>query len=218
MDDMRTFHRYFSGKIGEVENVRSCLFRKILFMDIMDALSRAGFPDAKGHRERMTRFLEECSGWKDKDRVSAVQLILILRERGRTCGSLYELAKETMDSWEAGSIILPQSDLLFEAADAAAKNNEKNFVIQATYKELFYTYRNHLVHEFREPGYGMESNSDSPTPYYHSMIGDMWQLVFPTLFIKRICMDSLKGLVALLHSQQRNPYDSYQFGSLWRRR
>ena len=68
-----------------------------------------------------------------------------------------------------------------------AETASERKAIEATrYAALFYTYRNHLVHEFREPGYGIERDDDFAAPYYHSMTScdrgsseNSWELVFP---------------------------------------
>jgi hypothetical protein len=75
-----------------------------------------------------------------------------------------------------------------------------------------------LIHEFREPGYGMELSQDASTPYYHGVTGHPWQLVFPDSFIKTITVGCLNGLVKQLRSEKTNPYECYQFGSLWRQK
>ena len=216
-DEIARFSSYFSCKIDEVEKVDSSFFRKVLYMGIVDTLSRAGFPNTKEQRKRWVKFIDECSSWEDRDRVSAQQLMLNLEKEKKINGNLYKLVKKTVDSWPEGSIIDPQSDLTSDEANIAAGKGERNLVKDATYKHLFYTYRNNLVHEFREPGYGIESSEKNPTPYYHGMIGEPWQLVFTDVFIKRVCAGCLCGLVTLLHSQQRNPYESFEFGSSWGR-
>ena len=56
--------------------------------------------------------------------------------------------------------------------------------------QLFYTYRNSLVHELRKLGHGIEFKDDSSEPYYHSILdidkgGHMtWELVYPLGFLK----------------------------------
>lgn len=217
-EEIAQFSSYFSERIGEVERIEPRLFRKILFMGIIDTLSRAGCPGIQGHRKRVINFIDNCSGWQDKDRVSAQQLILNLEDKKKSSGDLYQLAKKKVSSWENGHIIRPDADLSLQEADAVAASDEKNLIRAATYKQLFYTYRNHLVHEFREPGYGMELSGDPSTPYYHGMIDNPWQLVFTDPFIKGICVGCLDGLVRQLLSEERNPYDCYEFGSLWRRK
>jgi hypothetical protein len=107
--------------------------------------------------------------------------------------------------------------MLHEAYTIAAQD-ETSFVADARYVALFYTYRNHLVHEFRMPGYGMEMSNDPSTPYYHGYQGKPWQLAFPTPFFAQLCLGCLAGVERYLKAERQNPYDSYTFGSLWRQR
>lgn len=223
-DEIDQFSNSFTESIRMVDGAKlPPMFRKILFMGIIDTLSRAGCPGTKEHRTRVINFIDKCSGWPDKDRVSAQQLVLSIGEKSieekkNPSGALCGLAKKKVDSWRDGDIVRPDKDLSLQEVEAVGTEEEKTLVRGATYKELFYTYRNHLIHEFREPGYGMELSQDASTPYYHGMIGHPWQLVFPDSFIKGICVGCLEGLVKQLLSEKRNPYDSYEFGSMWRRK
>lgn len=216
--NVKQYSIYFSERIAEIDKIEPRLFRKVLLIGIIDTLSRAAFPTVSGHRQRVTQFIERCSGWHDHNRVSSQQLLLNLIDSSIKSGALYDLAQKKVSAWPDGRIIRPTEDLSFQEADSVAAPAEKVLVKNATYLQLFYTYRNHLVHEFREPGYGMELSQDPSTPYYHGMKGEPWQLVFSDSFIKGICSDCLNGLVQLLLTEKRNPYDCYEFGSLWCRR
>jgi hypothetical protein len=213
--DIKQYSSYFNEKIAKIDKTEPRLFRKVLLMGVIDTLSRAAYPSISGNHKRVTRFVKSCSGWPEHNRVSAQQLLLYLIDSGTKSSPLFVIASTKVASWPDGEIILPVQDLSFSEADAVAAPHEKKFVKNATYLQLFYTYRNHLAHEFREPGYGMELNQDSPTPYYHGMIGNPWQLVFTNAFMRRICTGCLNGLIQLLVTENRSPYDCYKFGSIW---
>jgi len=217
-DDIQQYIGYFKEQVESIQQLESPLFRKILYTGVIDTLGRAAFPMMQGHRQRVVQFIDSCSGWQDKDRVSAVQLVLSLEENQRTSGQLYGAMKSRVISWDAWAIIRPNSDPMLDEAYNVAVQDEKKFVDEARYIALFYAYRNHLVHEFRMPGYGIEISNNPSTPYYHSYEGRPWQLVFPAPFFQRLCLNCLAGLESYLKVEQRNPYDSYEFGSLWRRR
>jgi len=217
-DDIQQYLGYFKEQVESIKQLESPLFCKILYAGVIDTLGRAAFPTIQGHRQRVVQFIDSCSGWHDKDRVSAVQLVLSLEANQSTSGKLYGEMKSRVSSWDEWAIIRPNSDPMLHEAYNVAAQDEKKFVDGARYVELFYTYRNHLVHEFRMPGYGMEISNNPSTPYYHGFEGRPWQLVFPAPFFQRLCMGCLTGLESYLKAEQRNPYDSYEFGSLWRRR
>jgi hypothetical protein len=76
------------------------------------------------------------------------------------------------------------------------------------------------VHEFREPGHGMEISNDITTPYYYGMTDlqgrETWELVYPIGFFKDISNRSLDSLKDYLHNNDLDPYSCYEFGSIWK--
>jgi len=87
---------------------------------------------------------------------------------------------------------------------------------------LLYAYRNSLVHELREPGYGMEFDENEEYPYYHGrtiIYGDREErrieLVYPVNFFRRIAATCITGLEIYLKDTQLDPYDYYKFGTYW---
>lgn len=222
-DDISRFCGYFSKQINEVAKVESRLFRKTLYMTIIDTLSRASYRPKKlkrlGNKERFVGFIDRCSGWAEKDRVSAQLLALSFEAEGRDHSKLYCKAQEIVNSWSDGINITPDKDLLLADAESLAKCRcEKDKVEHNRYANLLYTYRNNLVHEFREPGHTIELPTDGNTPFYHSTIGKPWELVFPLGFIEKLCGGCLQRLAPLLHDENRTPYDSYDFGDRWQSR
>src|SRR5207245_2654692 len=122
---------------------------------------------------------------------------------------LFREVNGRLRQWAPGSVlrisISPKPDELLPFADA----DEITLIQSCRYAELFYTYRNNLIHEFREPGYGIEISSDKNQPYYHSMIGDPWQLVFPIGFFSFIYASALNGLQKYLLYQDQDPYAQF---------
>lgn len=216
-DDIDQYIEHFRSQNEQIDRVGHPVFRKILYLVEIDTLSRAAFATVQGHRKRFLRFIDRCSNWSDKDRVSAVQLKLLLEENHIRSGSLYDRVESCIASWGYFSIIRPAGDLTFTEAEKLASSNERRSVNDSRYSELLYTYRNHLVHEFRQPGYGMEISDDPTTPYYHGMEESPWELVFPGKFLHKLCESCIDGLKAYLKANNLNPYDSYQFGTMWRR-
>ena len=61
-----------------------------------------------------------------------------------------------------------------------------------------------------------------PTPYYLGMDRlstgqSSWELVFPVQFLRDLCEGCINGLEAQLSADNQNPYDAYEFGTMWRR-
>ena len=220
IDEYIAFFRDKTAEIGQLEVLP--IYRKILYLVEIDTLGRAAFPSEKGHKTRVMKFLDECSNWRDKDRISAVQLKLSLEKNGKNSGPLVDLIKKRIDSWIPGICIKPSEDLTFEEVQSLACSDDWEIVDEVRYAKLFYKYRNTLIHEFREPGKGKVIKEESASPYYLGMddlsTGDSsWELVFPVKFLERLCERSIDGLEKYLIENNQDPYKSYEMGPLWLR-
>ena len=110
-NDVQQYIQYFRDQLPKIARIEDRLYRKVLYVTVIDTLSRAGFPQISKHRERVITFLDECSGWGDKDRVSPLQLKLVLEKSGnKTSGALYADVKSRVEGWTYGVIIRPDSD------------------------------------------------------------------------------------------------------------
>ncbi len=160
--------------------------------------------------------IDELTQWKERDGVSLPQLCIALREKNFVSSALYRAASGHLLDWPDGAAVrLEKSPLLSELKVLATP--EENCVLSSCrYAELFCTYRNSLVHEFREPGYGMEMPTDGVQPYYHSSLNGSWELVFPVRFFSDLYSDVLTELETRLVSRDANPYTQFEFGAKWR--
>lgn len=222
-DDIDQYVGYFRGQNKEIAAIANPLFRKVLYLVEIDTLSRTAFPKLSGNRKRVVQFIDTCSVWKDKDRVSAVQLKLVLEENGILSGKLYDFVERRIASWPYGQIIRPDKDLLLEEVQPKSTQAEFKYVNNSRYAELLYTYRSHLVHEFREPGQGIDLGSDlPPVPYYIGMDRpcqgeNSMELVFPVHFFRMLCEGCINELESYLSSRNVSPYDTYESETMWRR-
>ena len=214
-DDIERFIGHFQGHIPRIEAVESLEYRKLLYAAALDPLARAAFGGI-GHRQGMTRLINDLSSWPARSLISLPQLGLALRDRKRTRFRLYQDVHRRLKEWPPGHVLRINDSPPFAVLHAIAAPEEQPTLHKCTYAALFYTYRNNLVHEFREPGYGIEMLSDKDQPYYHSEIGGPWQLVFPVGFFSALFKDVLRHLEDHLKRHNRNPYEQFQFGSLWR--
>ena len=128
-------------------------------------------------------------------------------------GPLYVEANTRLQSWPLGEIVRLNNSPFLSELEPLAQLSEKCVLSSCRYAELFYTYRNNLVHEFREPGYGIAMSADKDQPYYHGMINGPWQLVFPVGFFARLFAEALEGLETLLVRYDIDPYSQFEFGS-----
>ena len=218
IDKYITYFRNKTAEIGRIEALP--IFRKILYLVEIDTLSRAAFPHEKVHKTRVMKFLDECSNWSERDRVSATQLMFSLEAKGKSSSPLFKLINDRIN--ECGTRIDASKDLTFEEVKKVPCSDDLRIVDEVRYDELFYKYRNTLIHEFREPGkYPIPSVNDL-SPFSKAVedasTGEKtWELVFPVKFLARLCEGSIDGLEKYLIENNQNPYDSYEFGPLWSR-
>ena len=208
------FIEHFQNQKVDIASVKPIIYRKLVYVAALDSIARAAFGDV-GNKRRNIRLIDELTKWVDRDRVSLPQLCLALERNDQLSSKLWVDATERLKRWGSGEVVhLNRSPLLAELAALAQKTEEK-MLKECRYAELYYRYRNALVHEFREPGYGIERSTDRNEPYYHSMLDKQRQLVFPIGFFARIYDEALAGLKAYLIRCDINPYSQFNLGSEW---
>ncbi len=214
--------QYFEEKLAEVSSIPPALFQKILLMAILDTLARARSPKTRDNKKRFSALVRQCAEWPDAERISLPQLSLLLRGRASLADSLLPQEVENrLGDWEYGRIYRLENDPRSEDLERFASTTEEQKLINdCRHVHRFYTYRCYLVHEFREPGYGMEISDDSDSPYYHGMSEtggvETWELVYPVGFFRLLAKRSLFNLKRYLLENDLDPYSFYEFGSPWR--
>ncbi|WP_411885717.1 hypothetical protein [Polaromonas sp. YR568] len=216
--EIELFLSHFREQAASIAKVVMPFHRKVLYAAAFDPLARAAYGTVGSHRDRFVRLIRELAKWSDADNVSLPQLQLRLREAKRYRYRLYRETSRRLDTWNRGMPNpLSQSPKLPELISFAT-TSEHIHLKEAQYVHLLYTYRNNLLHEFREPGYGTDWSGTSKEPFYGSSIYGPWELVLPGIFFATLYEHALQGLEAHLLQEKINPYDQFQFGSLWRRK
>jgi hypothetical protein len=225
------FISYFQNKYQIIKETKfkenDELLKKILYVGIIDSFSKTIFP-RKGNRERFVSFLEKYSEWKHSNRISLPHLVRLLEFTPEPeYSKLREFVFSAYGQWPSGEIISLEKDPEFKEVikywPKGQANNEciKGVKLEALkHVHLFYTYRNSLIHELRNLGYGLEELSLGKEPSYHSMImedgKDTWQLVYPLGFFENICETCIINLKEYLILNNIDPYNSFKFGSYWK--
>jgi hypothetical protein len=215
--EIRRFIDHFRDEVAAIGNIASPLHRGILLAIALDPLARAAYGPGL-NRDRFTRLIRELSGWSECERISLPQLQQRLRAARRSRNRLYRDASKRLNDW-GGSLRI---DLLRSPVAAEllplAQANEAKLIAECRYSELFYIYRNNLVHEFREPGYGWDVSGMSVRPFYMSYLGreEQWELTFPIGFLQRLLETTIEGVQTHLLSGKIDPYSQFQFGSTWK--
>ncbi len=204
------FAVYFAEQLRLIGEVPNHHYRKTLLVAVLDTLSRAAVPHLKDkNRERFLGFVEGWGDWPETTRVSLPQLAANLTAHPKLAGGhLSDEVRRRLQEWKEGHI--------YHANDDPKKDVEGH-----THLSLLWTYRNMLVHEFREPGYDMGVLGDDPSPYYMNMEDERgvsrWELAYPTNFFVALAERALANLRKHLEAKDLDPYTFYEFGSTWKR-
>jgi hypothetical protein len=213
--EVEKFINYFEDQAVAIAGVKTPLHRIILYTTALDPLARAAYGAGLTHRARIIKLINELSGWTDCVRISLPQLQQLLRKKRRYRYKLYRDVSTRLNQWQDATSI-PLSESPMEATlTPLAQSDELKQIRACQYAELLYTYRNNLVHEFREPGYGWDVSGKWSEPYYMSYIDKPWELVFPVRFFESVLIGTLNGLQGYLIQNKINPYKRFEFGTLW---
>ena len=218
IDKYIAYFRNTTADLGQIQGPP--IYRKILYLVEIDTLSRAAFPNKNGHKTRVLNFLSKCSNWSERDRVSATQLMFSLEAKGKNSSPLFKLINERIN--ECGTRIDASKDLTLEEVRNVPCSDDLKLVDEVRYDELFYKYRNTLIHEFREPGKYSISCVNEVSPFSKEVedisTGEKtWELVFPVIFLERLCEGCIDGFEKYLIENNQDPYVSYDFRPLWSR-
>lgn len=217
ISSVQIFVDHFRKQGAEIALVASELHRKILYCSALDPLAQAVQAKREGHRAKLVHLLTHQTGWSDVGRVSLFQLSCHLKAKGRTSYRLYREVKRRLEvTPPRRKALLSMSPLAAELLPFA-KPEEQGAIELHTYAHIFYTYRNNLIHEYREPGYGTDWSGKEREPFYTSIsaFGER-ELVFPITFVRSLYENALVGVEAHLMQQKINPHSRFDFGSHWR--
>ena len=228
-DSVERFSSFFKEKLQDIASIplekSGELFQKILYYGLLDALSVSVASAKKRNRQRLVSLVRCFSNWAQCERVSLPHIIRLLqRVPDPEFSQLREYAFSLYDRWQSGVTVSLDRDPSFEEVKkrwprTLPKPIEDVRLESFQHVHLLYSYRNSLIHEFREPGYGMEFGP-TDEPFYHSMMqgeteNDSWELVYPVGFFRKLCETTLAGISEYYLKNRIDPYSRYTFGSSW---
>lgn len=219
-ESISQYVEYFREQGRRIEKVEYALHKKLLYLAALDSIARAAFGGTGTHRLRFGRLLGEIVSWEYRDHVSLPQLQLALAKSHLDSGDLFQYVDGKLSHWnrcephKASSS--PRREELHVYVNAEV---ESKAIALATYGELLYTLRNNIVHEFREPGYGVEVSHDTPCPYHHMFSrerhGNSWELVFPQSLFGYIFQEAIQKLDHYLNAESIDPLAQFKLGTMW---
>src|SRR5690606_25823520 len=152
------------------------LIKKNILVSIIDALSRTTSNFNDSNRIRFTRVVEKFGDWPDCSRVSPPHVTYVLNQlRAPEFEPAREFFKDVIDKNSSGKLIELGEDpelndlKIYWPVPVEQKIYNQLSLTSFTHLNLLYSYRNSLVHEFREPGKGMEFHNDHLSPCYHGV-------------------------------------------------
>lgn len=226
---------HFQKKIDRLKSytfdAEDRLLKKNILVSILDAISRATSNPGDGNRDRFTGVVANFGKWPEHSRVSAPHVSYLLRHlRSPAFERARESIAATIKKNSNGSFVSLSSDPELDAlkelwpVPVDQKLYEQLSLASFTHLNLLYYHRNSLVHELREPGYGMEFHENHDEPFYHGMTTSgpdnapsvqTLELVYPLKFFFRLTESVLKNVETYLRKNRIDPYDAYPFGSSW---
>jgi hypothetical protein len=157
--------------------------------------------------------------WPEASWVSAPVLLKRLRG-GADTPLVLELEKRAAShstdsggSYELADFDAPKSVFL-----ALAQPDQEGSVVEgATHINLLWSFRNFLIHEYREPGYAMEAfGEESSNPCYHGYLEDPdWHLLYPVGFFIALLQRILESLEAHYVRRGSSPFEKVYDTTAW---
>ena len=214
---VQQFIGHFREQGSAIAEVASELHRKILYCSALDPLARAVCAPKTKNRPRFVNLLLNHTDWQDAGRISLFQLACHLRLTKRTRFRLYREVKRRLEASPPRRRMPLSSSPTLAEMSAFATAGELEALQSHSYAELFYTFRNNLIHEYRQPGYGTDWSRKATEPFYTSLssFGER-ELVFPIAFVESLYEQALQHVSQHLLTNKINPHTRFNFGSHWR--
>jgi hypothetical protein len=232
---IKTYINHFKTRLKRLDeydlHVEDRLLKKNIVVSILDAISRVTSNPSDGNRERFTAIVAHFGQWPDHSRVSVPHVSYLLRHLRAPAfeGARQFIAKSVKENLHGGFVPLSSDPELDSVKKLWPVPAEQKLIGQLslssfTHLNLLYQHRNSLVHELREPGYGMEFDATQDEPFYHGMtsVGDEGspaeqglELVYPLRFFFCLADRVVSNVEIYLRKNSINPYSAYKFGSSW---
>lgn len=223
-EQIESYCSYFEKQLAQIQTLEDRLHKKTLLLVILDTLSRARYPNTEKNKTRFCQLVKEHIRWQDGQRVSLYQVLLLSPPTNQS--KLRDFVHASVGKWKDwGPFDLKIADpLINEIEDLAATDEERKLLSDSMHLNLLYAYRNHLIHEFREPGEGMETDQRKTSPHYYPMTHlqtdrhderESWELVYPLGFFVALAESCLQNLNHYLSENDLDPYSCYKFGTIW---
>jgi len=236
MDEKKNIERYFNYIDKHLKSINIIsikefgeAYKKVLYVSVIDILSQTVFPK-KSSKNRVVALLKKFAEWDNGSYISLPHLFRLLKMNPEPLfENLRLFVKDSLNSWGDSELISLSRDLLFEDIKKYwPKNMEYKFPSEnisiegLTHYELFYTYRNSLVHELRPLSWYDSANDEEPFYMHVTRLGEegepleyYWSLNYPTKFFEKILSKIIENVKVYLLKNELDPYDLINLGHYW---
>jgi hypothetical protein len=206
--------------LSEADSPQLVQHKKALTCTLLDGLAALYLPSASSNRQRFQQFVGDFSGWNEATLVSVPVLFSRLQARGIPSPFVAALSSrlQRYSTDRGNSLPLSAFDVSEDILPTlGATKSEIKAARKCTHICLLYVYRSYLVHEFRPPGYAMESMCTFPDkPCYHAYLGESsWHLGYPLGFFESLTKQSISGFREYLIRERIDPYDRLRSAHEW---
>lgn len=234
MESIEALGAYFRSEIRTIRKLTIAdgttgqvpLYQKTLLATLLDCLAglrfhKKAYPQlADKNRERFIRFVGEYGSWSDGTLISTPFLLSRLQTKSLHGDLLtYVQGKMTaFDTYAGGAVPLAQIDVSpDELRPLVVTEQEERELNDVQHLALLYRYRNYLVHEFREPGEGMEVFAeDGDQPCYHGYANDpRFYLVYPISLFESLAESAVTHLMTYFRSREIDPHERVGDTARW---
>jgi len=187
------------------------LFRRLLYITLLDGLSKIAYPLRSGNRERFCLYLKEFADWEDGERISLTHLFrYLLINPEPKYETLRRYAKESLGKWIPGEVPTINKDPIIDEIRNKWPRDDKNSeewkeikLESFKHSNLLYEIRNSLVHEFRVKRMSGPDNLMAEPYYVHvtyyegfepEITKEYWGLQYPLSFMSNLAGHSLDKL------------------------
>lgn len=230
IDRFGTFFRGHVEAVGELpDSEHHRRHKKILYLSIMDAVSKAVFP-GRTNRDRLTSLIRRFSDWPDAERVSLPHLQQLLAKNPEPAFEKMRIEVNSLIAkWPTGQQVPLSSDPLVEdikriwPKDKDARTPIEGVILEnLQHWSLLYAYRNQLVHELQTPGHGLDHFGGADPFYIRVEMGDpyagpqaIYHLAYHVEHFHRLCDSAVRAVNDYLTANRLDPLVHFRGGSFF---
>lgn len=223
---IQNFIKVFKQHLEFVKNAKlpkyDSLYKKIICVGIIDTLSKTVYPDVRSNKSRFTNFLLNYSKSELWNKVSLAHLIRLLSftENSKFL-KLEQYAKSTLGTSDSpaeprATYIDPDFEIIEKLWPKDIQELKGVKLYSFKHINLFYKYRNYIVHELRRPGGLVDDDIHHNIPFYYSLLSNnsnyFWKLVYPLGFFVDVCQIGLNNVEVYYKLNAVNPYEVFDRG------